>query len=115
MGGRLWIVAIVLAGLFLWGVGYVLTPENGDAEFQKMMEATEQVKSFRGAYVAGDPSPVKNLWEVDCNRNIVHKQSQGSKTGAASAEMADDLFLVGTDQKYTLDGDGSWQPSKYTA
>jgi hypothetical protein len=114
MGYRLWIVGIVLAGLFVWGVKYVVTPDNGDAEFQKMLEAMKQVKSFRGVYVDGTQH-AERLWEVDCSRSIVHKQSQDLQTSANPSEMKDDEFLVNSDQKYTHTSDGSWQKTKYTA
>ena len=40
-----WIVAMLLiGGLLFWGLGSLFTPNNGDAEFQKMLEATEHVK-----------------------------------------------------------------------
>lgn len=117
MGGRLWIGAILLAGLFIWGMVYVFTPENGDAEFQKMMEATQQVKSFRGVYAGSTQTSqhAEKLWELDCNRGILHKQYQEGPTGANTLELKEDLFLVGADQKYTRSGDGSWDQTKYTA
>jgi hypothetical protein len=113
----LWIGAILLAGLFIWGVGYVLTPENGDAEFQKMLEATEQVKSFRGAYVGTTQTSqhAEKLWELDCNRRILHKQTQELQTGANTLELKENQFLVGADQKFTRNNDGSWEQTKYTS
>ena len=115
MGNRLWIGAILLAGMFIWGVGYVLTPDNGDAEFQKMMEATQQVKSFRGVYVGSAPTTqhAERLWEVDCTRGIVHKRSQELQTGANPLEIKEDEFLVGSDQKYSRNSDGSWEKARY--
>lgn len=117
MGNRLWIGAILLAGLFFWAVGYVVTPNNGDAEFQKMLEAMKQVKSFRGAYVGSTPGNqhAERLWEVDCTRGIVHKQSQLSQTTATPLDLNEDEFLVGSDQMYTRNNDGSWEKTKYTA
>jgi hypothetical protein len=97
-----WIAVVLLtAGLFVWGVGYVMTPDGGDAEFQKMLEATEHVKSFRGAYVDSVQHSEK-LWEVDCNRKVVHKRSQTSPT-----DVKEDQLLVGLD-RYAHDPDGSW-------
>jgi len=112
-----WIGAILLAGLFIWGVGYVLTPENGDAEFQKMLEATEQVKSFRGVYVGSTQTSqhAEKLWELDCNRQILHKQTHELQTGANTLELEEDQFLVGADQKFTRSSDGSWEQTKYTS
>src|SRR5579863_8919773 len=48
MGSRFfWIGAILLGGLFFWAVGYVVKPNGGDVEFQKMLEAMKQVKTSR--------------------------------------------------------------------
>jgi len=80
-----------------------------------MLEATKQVKSFRGTYggsMANTPH-AERLWEVDCNRGIVHKQSQELQTGANALEMKEDEFLVGSDQIYTRGGDGSWEKHEY--
>ena len=97
-----WIVAmLLLAGLIYWGVGSILSPNGGDVEFQKMLEATQHVKSFRGVYVDSAQHSEK-LWEVDCNRSVVHKQSQTSPTG-----VTEDQLLVGLD-RYNHDPDGSW-------
>lgn len=117
MGNRLWIGAILLAGMFFWGVGYVVSPNSGDAEFEKMLEAMRQVKSFRGMYVGSMASSQhsQRLWEVDCNRGIVHKQSQDLQTSTNPPEMKEDEFLVGSDQKYTRTSDGSWEKTRYTA
>jgi hypothetical protein len=118
MGNRLWIGgAILLAGLFFWGVGYVVTPENGDAEFQKMLEAMKQVKSFRGTFVGSTPNTrhSERLWEVDCNRSIVHKRSQDLPNGPNAVDTTDDQFFVGSDQKFTRTSDGSWEKSQYTS
>jgi len=117
MGKGFWIGAILLAGLFFWGVSYVLNPENGDAEFQKMLEAMKQVKSFRGVYVGSTPNTQhsERLWEVDCNRSIVHKRSQDLPNGANAVETTDDQFFVGSDQKFTRTSDGSWEKSRYTS
>jgi hypothetical protein len=99
-----WIVAMLLiGGLIFWGLGSLLTPNNGDAEFQKMMEATEHVKSFRGVDV-DSTLHLEKLWEVDCTRNVVHKRSQ---TSTDPVEVKEDQLLVGID-RYNHDPDGSW-------
>lgn len=110
-----WIGGLLLAGAFIWGAIYVLTPENGDAEFQKAMEATEKVKSFRGLYVGSSQTSqhAERLWEVDCNRVIFHKRSQESQAGSDSMEVKEDFLMVGSDLKYTRNSDGSWYKSKY--
>jgi hypothetical protein len=49
------------------------------------------------------------LWEVDCNRGIVHQQSRDLQTGTdPSFEMKEDELLVGL-QRYTRESDGSWE------
>jgi len=113
MGKAFWIGAIVLAGLFVWAVGYVVTPDNGDAEFQKMLEATQKVKSFRGVYL-DTAKHTERLWEVDCNRSIVHKQSQDVQPGTDPVTKEDEFF-VGSDLKYTRNSGGSWDRTTYTA
>ncbi len=101
-----WIVAMLLVGgMLYWGLGSFFGP-SGDAEFQKMMEATEHVKSYRGVYVDTLHHSEK-LWEVDCNRNVVHKRSQTSATSTSPAEVKEDQLLVGID-RYNHDPDGSW-------
>jgi len=117
MISRLWIGAILLGGLCFWAVGYVVSPNSGDVEFQKMLEAMKQVKSFRGTYVGGAPSTTRSerLWEVDCTRGIVHKRSQALPNAANAAEMTEDQFLVGSDLMYTHTSDGSWEKSKYAS
>ena len=116
MGKGFWIGAILVMGLCFWGMSYVLTPDNGDAEFQKMLEATKQVKSFRGTFVGSTPSTQhsERLWELDCNRGFLHKQSQDLSTGAIPVKTKEDQLFVGSDQKYTRNGDGSWDKTKYT-
>ena len=60
-----WIVAMLaIGGLLFWGLGSLLTPNNGDAEFQKSMEATEHVKTYRGVSV-DSTQHLEKLWEVD--------------------------------------------------
>jgi hypothetical protein len=118
MGNRLWIGAILLAGMFFWAVGYVVAPNSGDAEFQKMLEAMKQVKSFRGTYIESmaNTQHSERLWEVDCNRGIVHMQSQDLQTSADTPlQITEDKFLVGSDQMYTRTSDGSWEKTRYTA
>jgi hypothetical protein len=103
-----WIGAmLLLAGLTYWGVSSLVSPNAGDAEFQKMLEATEHVKSFRGAYAGSTPSAEhsEKFWEVDCNRGIVYKRSQTSQTSANPVK--EDQLLVGLD-RYNHDPDGSW-------
>jgi len=118
MGNRfLWIGVIVIGGLFCWGVREFVGPNTSDVELQQMLEAMKQVKSFRGTYVGNTPSTQhsERLWELDCNRGILHKQSQELPLSTNPVEVKDDEFLVGRDKKYTRTNDGSWEESKYTA
>lgn len=108
---RLWIVVIVaLMGAIFWGVGQAVGPSSGDTEFQKALDAMMQVKSFRGVYVeSAAGNHLERLWEVDCNRVIVHQQSHDSQSGADSPfEMKDEELLVG-DQRYSRNNGGSWE------
>jgi hypothetical protein len=106
---NLWIAASLLAaGAVFWGVGQAVNPSSGDTEFQKTLQAMEQVKSFRGAY--SDSSHSERLWEVDCNRVIVHQQSR--EEGNSDSAFHNDELLVG-DQRYTRDSNGSWENTGY--
>ncbi len=112
MDNRRWIGACLLlaAGVF-WGVGQAVGPSNGDTEFQKTLESMKQVKSFRGAYIASASSGQhsERLWEVDCNRLIVHQQSHDSQASADSPfEMKEDELLVG-EHVYRRESGGSWE------
>lgn len=108
---KLWIGALVLgAGAIFWGVGQAVNPSNGDKELQKMLEAMEQVKSFRGTFTdTAAGAHFERLWEVDCNRVIVHQHSNDSQSGGDSPfAMQEDQLLVG-DQRYVHDSNGSWE------
>lgn len=113
---QLWIGAGVLAaGVIFWSVGQAVNPSNGDVEFQKTLEAMEQVKSFRGVYSASTSGAQhsERLWEVDCNRVIIHQHTGDSQSNTDSPfGMKEDELLVG-DQRYTHQSDGSWQNNGY--
>jgi hypothetical protein len=113
MGNRrgLWIVACVpLAGGIFWGIGQAVGPSSGDTELRKTLEAVKQVKTFRGASIASASNAhSERLWEVDCNRVIIHQQSHNSEATAESPfEMKEDEYLVG-EQRYVQDSNGSWE------
>jgi hypothetical protein len=117
MGDRrgLWIAACVLAaGAIFWGVGQAVNPSSGDTEFKKTLESMEQVKSFRGGYIgSASGAHAERLWEVDCNRVIVHQHSHDLQSEIASPfDMKSEELLVG-DQRYTRDSNGSWQNQGY--
>jgi hypothetical protein len=88
-----------------------VNPSDGDTEFQKTWEATKQLKSFRGAY-SESTSHSERVWEVDCNRVMVHEQSHFENGGDSPFDMKQDELLVG-DQRYTREGGGSWQNVGY--
>jgi hypothetical protein len=74
-----------------------------------------QVKSFRGAYSESALSTQHSvrLWEVDCNRVIVHEHSQDQQSSKDSPfEMSQEELLVG-DQRYIHGSDGSWENTGY--
>jgi hypothetical protein len=118
MGNRRWLwigASLLAAGFVFWGVGQAVNPSSGDTEFQKTLESMKQVKSFRGAYIesASGAQHSERLWEVDCNRVIVHQQSHDSQTNTDSPfEMKGEELLVG-DQRYARDSNGSWESSGY--
>jgi len=102
---------VLLAGGIFWGIGQAVGPSSGDVELKKTLEAIKDVKSFRGAYIASGSSALhsERIWEVDCNRVVIHQQSHDSQTGAESPfEMKEDEVLVG-DQRYIRDSNGSWE------
>ncbi|HTT24014.1 MAG TPA: hypothetical protein VMG82_34130 [Candidatus Sulfotelmatobacter sp.] len=117
MGNRrgLWIFGcLLLAGAIFWGVGQAVGPSGGDTELQKALDAMEHVKSFKGMYADGTAgSHSERLWEVDCNRVIIHMQSHNSLSGGDSPfEMNRDELLVG-EQRYTRDSSGGWENNGY--
>jgi hypothetical protein len=119
MGNRwLWIAIGVIGIAGYWGVGYVMAPNGGDAEFQQMLASMQQVKSFRGTYIDSPSTQhLGRLWEVDCNRGILHQQSQDYSQASATSPFAiqDDKLLIGSDQMYTRGSDGSWEKHEYKA
>jgi len=78
MVNRRWLLmgaTLLAAGAIFWAVGQAVNPSSGDTEFKKTLESMMQVKSFRGAYIenASGSQHSERLWEVDCNRVIVHQ------------------------------------------
>lgn len=112
----LWISAsLLIAGVIFWAIGQSVGASSGDTEFRKTQESMKQVKSFRGAYSesASSTGHSERLWEVDCNRVIVHEHSQDSQTNTDSSfEMKEDKLLVG-EQRYIREGNGSWENTGY--
>ena len=114
MDNRRWFwigASLLLAGAIFWGVGQAVGPSSGDTEFQKTLEAMQHVKSFRGVYTASTSSSQhsERLWDVDCNRIIVHQQSHDLQGNADSPfEMKEEELSVGN-QRYIRDSNGSWE------
>jgi hypothetical protein len=112
----LWIGASLLAaGAVFWGVGQAVNPSSGDTEFKQTLESMKQVRSFRGVYIesASGAQHSERLWEVDCNRVIVHQQSHDSQANTDSpSEMREDELLMG-EQRYSRTSDGSWENNGY--
>jgi hypothetical protein len=110
----LWIGAtLLLAGVIFWAVGQAVNPSDGDTELKNTLEAIKHVKSFRGAYL-DSASHSERLWEVDCDKVIVHQQSHASLQAGMQAgsdpasEMKEDVFLVG-ENRFVRDQNGSWE------
>jgi len=116
MGSSTWmVVALVAVGVLIFGVvGVLVSPNSGDVEFQKTLDAMQKVKTFRGVYesVSGAQHS-EEMWEVDCNRVFVHRQYHdvGGSTDSPFDSTRDEL-LVG-DTTYRRDGDGSWETTGF--
>jgi hypothetical protein len=110
MGVRL-LVAVAFVAL---AVSYV-TPGSGEKEFQKTLDAMKQVRSFRAVYTANPGTQVNDLlWEVDCNREILHEQSHNVDTSRTPAlDMTRDEMRVGH-LWYTRQSDGRWSQTGFS-
>jgi hypothetical protein len=119
MGGDrywLWVGARLLAGVAIvaWAASYLGTG-SGEKEFQKTLDAMKQVHSFRVALTATPAADMHNemLWEVDCNRDIVHQQMHlVNSSGDPPSEMKQDQMLV-AGKEFDRQNDGSWSKAKY--
>jgi hypothetical protein len=111
MGARLLVGAAIVA----WAASY-LGAGSGEKEFQKTLAAMKQVHSFRVAYSATLPTQHNELlWEVDCNRDIVHQQSDYQQTDRnPPSEMKQDQTIV-VSQAYERQSDGSWSKARFAA
>jgi hypothetical protein len=118
MGQRywLWLGARLLAGLVLlvWAASYIGSG-NGEKEFQKTLDAMKQVHSFRVAFTSNMGIQTSEmLWEVDCNRDIVHHQMHVVQTAPTFQEIKQDEMVV-SGREYERKGDGSWSQSRYAS
>lgn len=113
MGGRL----LLGVALVTWAASYIGTGSS-EKEFQKTLEAMKQVHSFRVAYTAtGYPDPNQHndmLWEVDCNRQIVHYQMHLVETSQNPPIdiKRDELHVAGLE--YDRQTDGSWSTGQFS-
>jgi hypothetical protein len=118
MGDRywLWVGARLLVGVVIvgWAFSYLNTNGSGEKEFQKTLDAMKQVHSFRATFLAA-PGTQQNqmLWEVDCNRDLLHYQWHVSDTNSSS-ELNQEQLHVGYKQ-FDRQTDGSWVPAKYSS
>jgi len=117
MDGRywLWIGARLLVGAVIvaWAVSYLGTG-SGEKEFQKTLDAMKQVHSFRMSYTA---SPVSTehrdmLWELDCDRDLLHHHMHLQQTDPRPFEMSQDETVI-AGREYGRKDDGTWLPSHY--
>ena len=110
MGARL-LVAVAIVG---WAASYLGTG-GGEKEFQKTLDAMKQLHSFRVA-MSASPGTQHNeiLWEVDCNRDIVHQQSHYvDASNNPPVDMSqDEVGIAG--RVYDRQSDGSWAPPRYS-
>ena len=117
MGDRYWLWVLVRLGvgvaIVAWAASY-LTSGSGEKEFQKTLDAMKQVHSFRVAYTAS-PGTQHNemLWEVDCNRDLLHYQAHFVVTGSnPPTEMTqDEMHVAG--REFDRKSDGSWTSPRY--
>jgi len=117
MGERYWVWIVVRlavgVAIVAWAASY-LTAGGGEKEFQKTLEAMKQVHSFRVAFSA-HPGTQRNemLWEVDCNRDILHYQMHVVETDAdRAADVSQDEIQV-ANHEFNRQSDGAWSESKY--
>jgi hypothetical protein len=117
MGERywLWMGARLLVGFAIvaWAASYLGTG-SGEKEFQKTLDAMKHVHSFRVAFTANPGTQHSEmLWEVDCNRDIVHQQSHFVDTSHNPPyEMRQDQMIV-AGRGYDHKSDGTWVPARY--
>jgi len=117
MGDRywLWVVVRLAVGVAIvaWAASY-LGSGSGEKEFQKTVDAMKQVHSFRVASSSStDNQHHEMLWEVDCNRDIIHHQMHLVVSGTDPAQELnqDQIFVQG--REYDRQQDGSWAQPRY--
>lgn len=115
MGDRyyLWVAARLLAGVAIvaWAASY-LGSGSGEKEFQKTLDAMKQVRSFRVAFSSvNDVQDNVMLWEVDCNKDILHHHWHVTRKADPPSELDFDQTYV-SGKEFDRKSDGTWVPSK---
>ena len=111
MGDRywLWVGARLLVGLAIvaWAGSYI-GAGSGEKEFQKTLEAMKNVRSFRVAFSATPVATQHNeaLWEVDCDRDLLHHHLHISETEHPPDINQDQTVVAG--KEYSRKDDGTW-------
>jgi len=119
MGSRywLWLAGRLLAAgvIVLWAASFLRTG-SGEKEFQKTLDAMKQVHSFRAAYLANPSGQrAETLWEVDCDRGLLHYQSLSAEIGGNPPQGWNQDELHVAEWVYQRQADGTWSHTKYTA
>jgi hypothetical protein len=117
MDNRYWFWVLVRLGvgvaIVAWAASY-LGPGGGEKELQKTVDAMKRVHSFRVAFTA-TPGTQHNemLWEVDCNRDILHYQWHfvDTSTGPPHELNQNQIFVAG--REFDHQSDGSWAQPRY--
>jgi hypothetical protein len=103
------LVATVIVG---WTFSYM--GHSGEKEFQQTLDAMKQVHTFRVDSITTSVTNIRHesLWEVDCNRDLVHRQLRMSNDNTFN-EMEKEEILV-ANRAFTRQSDGSWALARYT-
>lgn len=115
---RYWlgIMARLLVGVAVvaWAASYMSTG-SGEKEFQKTLDAMKQVHTFRVAFAGTPAANMHNemLWEVDCDRNLVHQQMHLVSTSEDSPHDINEDQLSVNSYEFSRQPDGSWTKSRY--
>jgi hypothetical protein len=119
MGERYWLWVVVRLGvgvaIVAWAASYLGTGSS-EKEFQKTLEAMKQVHSFRVVSTAASETQHNDLlWEVDCNRNILHRQWHlvDTRTDPPQEINQNQLYVAG--REYDRQNDGSWAQPRFAS
>jgi hypothetical protein len=124
MGGRYWVWLgvrlLVAVAIVAWAASY-MGSGSAEKEFQKTLDAMKQVRSFRMA-TSATPYTQHNdiLWEIDCNRNVVHHQEHyvNTCTNPPDCTQQSDFSQEELDwavYSYVRKADGTWAASGHLA